>query len=292
MTMLVFFPSVVTAFSIMAALEAAGRAKGGRGLLGWIPKLPWGNPSVTAQLLAMFVFLFGGITGLINASYTVNQVVHNTAFIPGHFHMTVGTAVALTIMGVAYWLVPYLTGHALFAPRLALLQSWLYAIGVLVFARGQIAGGLAGQPRRTAIGQAAYELPSWALDNWLTAIGGVLMTISGALFFIVIIGTIIRNVPTRVEIPVAEAVISSKESWGILDRLGFWMVLGVGLIVIAYAPTFLSLMPANLSAPGWNTIWGPPVTVPNVQPILPVLFVLAVVGIFVWFWRLLQSYVD
>lgn len=291
-TMLVFFPSVVTAFSIMSALEAAGRAKGGRGLLGWIPKLPWGNPSVTAQLLAMFVFLFGGITGLINASYTVNQVVHNTAFIPGHFHMTVGTAVALTIMGVAYWLVPYLTGHALFAPRLALLQSWLYAIGVLVFARGQIAGGLAGQPRRTAIGQAAYELPEWALDNWLTAMGGVLMTISGALFFIVIIGTIVRNVPARVEIPVAESVISSKETWGILDRFGFWTVLAVGLIVIAYAPTFRSLLPANLCSPGWNTIWGPPVAVPHGPLILAILAVLVVVGIFVWFWRLLQSYVD
>ena len=292
MTMLIFFPSVVTAFSIMSALEAAGRSKGGRGLLGWIPRLPWGDPSVTAQLLAMFVFLFGGITGLINASFTVNQVVHNTAFVPGHFHMTVGTAVALTIMGIAYWLVPFLTGHALFAPRLALLQSWLYAIGVLIFARGQIAGGLAGQPRRTAIGQAAYELPSWALDNWLTALGGVVMTISGALFFIVIIGTIIRKVPARVEIPVAETVISSKESWGILDRLGFWTTLAVVLIVVVYGPAFLSLMPVSLSAPGWNSIWGPPVTVSIAQPILPVLGVLAVVGIFVWFWRLLQSYVD
>lgn len=291
-TMLVFFPSVVTAFSIMAALEAAGRARGGRGLLGWIPKLSWGNPSVAAQLLAMFVFLFGGITGLINASYTVNQVVHNTAFVPGHFHMTVGTAVALTIMGVAYWLVPFLTGHALFAPRLALLQSWLYAIGVLIFARGQIAGGLAGQPRRTAIGQASYELAAWALDNWLTAIGGVLMTISGALFFIVIIGTIVRNVPTQVEIPVAEAVISSKESWGILDRLGFWTVLAVVLVAIAYVPTFISLMPASLNAPGWNTIWGPAVVVPNGQALLTACIAVAVVGIFIWYWRLLQSYVD
>lgn len=46
-------------------------------------KLPWGNPSLTARVLAMFTFVFGGITGLINASYTVNQVVRNTAWCRG-----------------------------------------------------------------------------------------------------------------------------------------------------------------------------------------------------------------
>jgi cytochrome c oxidase subunit I len=64
----VFFPSLATAFSVMAALEMGGRRHGGTGLLGWIPKLPWGDPSLTAQLLAMITFVLGGITGLINAS--------------------------------------------------------------------------------------------------------------------------------------------------------------------------------------------------------------------------------
>ena len=54
----------------------------------------------------MLVFVLGGVTGLINASYSVNQVIHNTTWVPGHFHMTVGTAVALTFIGVAYWLIP------------------------------------------------------------------------------------------------------------------------------------------------------------------------------------------
>ena len=65
----VFFPSLATAFSVMAALEIGGRRAGGRGLLGWVTKLPWGDPSVTAQLLAMLTFVLGGATGLVNASY-------------------------------------------------------------------------------------------------------------------------------------------------------------------------------------------------------------------------------
>jgi len=113
----VFFPSLATAFSVMAALETGGRAAGGRGLLGWIPKLPWGDPSLTAQLLAMLTFVLGGITGLINASFTMNAVVHNTTWVPGHFHMTIGSAVTLTLVGVAYWLIPYLTGRGLYSRR-------------------------------------------------------------------------------------------------------------------------------------------------------------------------------
>lgn len=31
---------------------------------------------MVAQVLAMITFVFGGITGLINASFTINQVVH------------------------------------------------------------------------------------------------------------------------------------------------------------------------------------------------------------------------
>lgn len=144
----VFFPSLATAFSVMAALEIGGRARGGTGLLGWIRKLPWGDPSLVAQLLAMLTFVLGGVTGLINASYTMNQVIHNTTWIPGHFHMTVGSAVALTFMGVAYWMIPYLTGRGLWGRGVALASSWIYVVGVFIFARGMISGGLEGMPRR------------------------------------------------------------------------------------------------------------------------------------------------
>ena len=40
MTLIIFFPSVITAFTIMASLEAAGRTRGGKGLFGWIRSSP------------------------------------------------------------------------------------------------------------------------------------------------------------------------------------------------------------------------------------------------------------
>src|SRR5690606_791626 len=122
-TFAVFMPSMITAFTVLASLETGGRARGGKGLLGWIRTLPWGDPSFTLQALAMVLFALGGVSGLVNASYNLNLVVHNTMFVPGHFHLTVGTAVALTFMAVAYWLVPYLTGKKLWGRKAAVVQG-------------------------------------------------------------------------------------------------------------------------------------------------------------------------
>ena len=44
------------------------RERGGTGLVGWIPKLPWSDPSVTAQLPAMITLVFGGMTGLVSGA--------------------------------------------------------------------------------------------------------------------------------------------------------------------------------------------------------------------------------
>lgn len=252
----VFYPSLATAFSVVAALEMGGRARGGTGVLGWIRKLPWGDPSVSAQLLAMLTFVLGGITGLINASYVVNQLVHNTAWVPGHFHMTVGSAVALSIIGIAYWLVPYLTGRALWGRRLAVAQGWVYTIGVLIFARGMISGGLQGMPRRTYLAQASYTGEGWELAGALTGIGGTLMTVAIGMFFVVLTMTIFfgRAGDGPRDIPVAETLTGAADTgWEPkLDRFWLWFGFAVLLVLVAYGPFLLGYLPPHLTSPGFR----------------------------------------
>jgi cytochrome c oxidase subunit 1 len=181
----------------------------------------------------MLVFILGGATGIVNASYNLNNVVHNTSFVPGHFHMTVGTAVTLSFIGISYWLIPFLTGRELMGRRLALAQAWLWFVGVLLFARGQIAAGLLGEPRRSSIGEAPYrDLISAGLDNWLTAIGGTLMRLTQPL-----------------EIPVAEMRFGARETSPRLDQLGFWFLIAVILVAIAYIPTILLYLPLQSVSP-------------------------------------------
>ena len=66
LTYSVFLPSMLTAFTVIASLERAARRRGGKGLLGWVRALRWSDGSVTAQLLAGILFMFGGIGGLIS----------------------------------------------------------------------------------------------------------------------------------------------------------------------------------------------------------------------------------
>ena len=249
----IMVPSLATAFSIMAALEIGGRARGGKGLLGWIRKLPWSDPSVAAQLLAMLTFVLGGATGLVNASYTMNQVVHNTTWIPGHFHMTVGTAVALTLMGVAYWLIPYLTDKRLWSSKLAVASSWIYAIGVLIFARGMISAGLAGMPRRIYRAKATYDDPAWHLGGILTGVGGTMMFIGIILFFVVIAMTVLigKRAEARRDVPFSETLTApSLSGWDVnLDRIGLWVGVAILLIALAYGPFFVMYFPARFISP-------------------------------------------
>ncbi|MCO8127207.1 cbb3-type cytochrome c oxidase subunit I [Acidimicrobiia bacterium EGI L10123] len=248
----IFFPSMVTAFSVVAALEQGGRKRGGRGWFGWITKLPWNDPSVAGQLLAGLAFALGGASGLINASYTVNLVVHNTSFIVGHFHLTVGTAVGLSIMAISYWMVPYLTGKQLFAPGLAVAQVWAWFIGVLIFARGQMWGGIDGVPRRTQLRDAVYYGDNdWGTATLFTAVGGLIMFVGGVLFFVVIVGTIFnkRVVSETQVIPVAEIEHGSRSTWRVLDSLGTWTIIAVVLSVVVYGEVLAHYLPLTEVSP-------------------------------------------
>src|SRR5690606_29482701 len=158
MTMMVGIPSLLTAFTVTASLETGGRARGGRGVFGWIPKLPWHTAAFTAQVLGMISFIFGGAGGMINASFNLNPVIHNTTWIPGHFHVAVGTATTLTFMGITFWLLPHLTRKPLFSNRLALWASWLWFVGMMVFALGMHWQGLLSVPRRAHIANLSAEL--------------------------------------------------------------------------------------------------------------------------------------
>jgi hypothetical protein len=60
LTFAVFLPSLLTFFNVVASLESGARARGGQGLVMWFAKLPWGDPSLAAQVLAMVLFAYGG----------------------------------------------------------------------------------------------------------------------------------------------------------------------------------------------------------------------------------------
>ncbi len=252
----VFFPSLLTFFNVVASLELAGKNRGGRGIFGWFFKLPWSDPSVAAQVLAMVVFVFGGIGGLINASMNLNLIVHNTAWIPGHLHLTVGTASALTFIGICYWLVPLLKGRALWSKRMAQVQVWSWLVGMVVFSNALHRLGLMGAPRRTPLGSVAYAQPEWSSALPLVGIGGTVLFLSGLLFFLNMLATIwVSKREVEIEVPFAEAIADSSEALAILERWGIWVTSAVVLVLLAYGPPLMGILSRlELQSPGFK-VW-------------------------------------
>jgi cytochrome c oxidase subunit 1 len=256
LTFAVFFPSLMTFFNVVASLESGARARGGRGWVAWFGKLPWGDPSLAAQVLAMLLFTFGGIGGLINASFNLNLVVHNTAWIPGHLHLTVGTAVTLTFMGITYWLVPALCGRALWSRRLALAQAWLWFIGMGIFSNALHRLGIMGMPRRTMIGASPYLQPAWEGILPLVGIGGAILFLSAVLYFANIVLTLGLSQAPAPDVPAfAESLSGPEHAPAILDRWRPWLALAAVLIVIAYGPILIQIVAkTTFNAPGLR-VW-------------------------------------
>jgi len=255
LTYAVFFPSVLTAFNVAASLEIGGRARGGTGLLGWIRKLPWGDPSYAAQNFAMILFAFGGISGLTNASYSLNLAVHNTIWIPGHFHLTVGTAVALSFIGISYWLVPMITNKPLFSRKIGLAQAWTWFIGMALMSNALHILGLRFQlPRRTALAASGYVTPEMSLFITEEAIGGVILVVSGLLWLINMVGTVASKkvLESAVTMPVAEALESTPApAW--LDRWRPWLAATVALIIVSYGPQLVvQISQIQSTSPGFK----------------------------------------
>ena len=258
LTYSVFLPSMLTAFTVIASLEYSGRQRGGKGLLGWLKALPWSDASVVAQLLAGILFFFGGIGGITNASYNINLVIHNTAWVPGHFHLTVASAVTLSFMGISYWLVPYLTGKKLWNPKWATVQAWVWFVGMLIFSNAMHVVGLLGAPRRTPLGQAPYIPEEWSGHLIRVSIGGSILFVSGFMYLFTMVKTALSkkvDESEQVEIPVAESIHDPQETPSWLDRWLPWIIATIALILVAYGPNLIEqISNIQLNAPG-GRVW-------------------------------------
>ena len=235
LTFLVVLPTLLTVFSITATLEIAGRHRGGRGLLGWIPALPWNEPMVLAVGLSLVMLGLGGFGGLINMSYAMNAMIHNTAWVTAHFHLIFGGAVVIMYFAIAYEIWPRLTGRPLRSKRLACVQLWLWFGGMLITTIPWHIAGLMGQPRRVAIFDYSIPLVGRMAPLVITSVIGGLILLAAALLLIVILaqshlGERALAQPLRY----ALAVNPPRRVPAALNGFGLWNAIVAVVVVVAY----------------------------------------------------------
>jgi len=182
-TFVVTLPTFLTGFTVIASLEIAGRLRGGKGLFGWIGSLPWTNTMVLAVILSLLMLIFGGFGGIVNASYAMNAMIHNTAWVPGHFHLIFAGTTVIMYFAIAYYLWPILTKKPFYSNNLALVQLWTWFIGMSIMTTPWHVLGLLGQPRR--ISSVVYNnllTLSWEPYELLMIFGGLVLLGSACLF--------------------------------------------------------------------------------------------------------------
>jgi cytochrome c oxidase subunit 1 len=262
LTMFVAVPSLMTAFTLAASLELAARMRGGKGPLGWIRTLPWDNPAFVAPVLGLLGFIPGGAGGMVNASFTLDYVVHNTAWVPGHFHLQVAGLVTLTAMGSLYWLIPNLTGKPISdgQRRLGLAVVWLWFTGMMIMALGLHWAGLLGVPRRAYIAQVPDAYPQAAVPMVFNVLGGIVLLVALLLFIYGLLSVLLQSrrevALAEAEVPFAEVISGPEDrrSVAALDRIGFWFAVAVILVLLAYGPTLVQLF-SNLNPVPGMRVW-------------------------------------
>jgi len=260
-TFMLLLPSLLTAFTVVASMEHGARQRGGTGYFKWLTALPWGKPAFSAMALAGLVFAAGGFSGMINAGMDINYLIHNTVWVPGHFHLTVGTAFALTMMGVSYWLVPQITGKQLQHKTIAAVQPFVWVVGMTLMSNAMHRGGLAGLPRRTAKplfrgeGAAPFDpaVGSIAEMQLQIAVGGTLLFVALAMFLVVMTGTwLSRSGVGQLSVngSIPAPLSGPADSPRILDNLKVWTAIAVVLVVIAYGLPLYSMVADGILGPG------------------------------------------
>ena len=191
--------SMIHALSIPGAMEVAQRAKGyNKGLFEWMRKAPWGNPAFSGVFISLVGFGFlGGISGVMMGTEQLNLLIHNTIYVPGHFHATVVIGTTLTFMSMTYFLIPVLFRREMINPGLAKIQPYLFGFAMYFFCLVMMGAGTLGVSRRhwdMAFSGAAlaYEWPGAAyLMMGLVGVGGLVAIAGGAIYIYITVGSLL-----------------------------------------------------------------------------------------------------
>jgi cytochrome c oxidase subunit I len=132
MTMAIGVPSAIKTFNWLGTL--------------WGARIRFQTPMLFA-IGFVSLFVSGGLSGPFLAQPTLDIPLHDTAFVPAHFHLIMGVAAIFGIFAATYYWVPKMFGRMM-NERLGQLHFFITLIGTYAIFMPMHYLGMAGQPRR------------------------------------------------------------------------------------------------------------------------------------------------
>ena len=234
--------SMIHGLSVPGAIEAAQRSRGlTKGMFEWLRKAPWDNPAFSGMFMSLVFFGFiGGISGVVMGTEQINLIMHNTIYVPGHFHGTVVAGTTLAFMAITYLLVPLIFRRELMMKKIARWQPYVFGFGVAGISIFMMGAGTLGVSRRHwdmtfADAVLPFDYPAAAyLMMTLNGIFAVLAAIGGIMFVVVVVGSVFfgrkladDEQPTYPEVPPEAAAVSHYGSSETLKIPGTVMLVSI-----------------------------------------------------------------
>jgi cytochrome c oxidase subunit 1 len=168
MTMGIGVPSAIKTFNWLGTL--------------WGGRIRFASPMLFA-IGFVSLFVSGGISGPFLAQPVLDIQLHDTAFVPAHFHLIMGVASIFGIFAATYYWFPKMFGRMM-NETLARWHFFISLIGTYAVFMPMHYAGMAGQPRRYSQFTEVHYLASLIpLNKFITF--AAFVTIAGQLFFVV-----------------------------------------------------------------------------------------------------------
>jgi cytochrome c oxidase subunit 1 len=140
----------------------------------------------------LYVFLFGGISGVILASPPIDFHLHDTYYVVAHMHNVLVGGTVFGLFAAIYFWFPKMTGRRL-SERLGRVHFASWVIGFTLTFIPQYQLGATGMPRRYADYAAAS---GWAELNALSSLGSAILGL-GTIPFLLAVGLAFRRPPDQ-----------------------------------------------------------------------------------------------
>jgi cytochrome c oxidase subunit 1 len=163
----------------------------------WILTLWKGDIHLTTPMLFaigfIVTFVNGGLSGLFLGNVVVDVPLSDTMFVVAHFHMVMGVAPILVILGAIYHWFPKVSGRML-DETLGKVHFWVTFLGAYLIYYPMHYLGFLGVPRRYhEMGDAAFITPNVATLNAFITVMALIVGAAQILFLYNLINSLIRG---------------------------------------------------------------------------------------------------
>jgi cytochrome c oxidase subunit 1 len=140
----------------------------------------------------IYLFLFGGISGIMLGSPPLDYAFHDTYFVVAHMHNVLVSGTVFALFAGLYFWFPKMSGRRL-SEGLGRIHFWSWVVGFTLTFLPQYQLGASGMPRRYADYPATA---GWTELNQLSTVGSLLLGV-GVLVFLAAVVLALRRPPDQ-----------------------------------------------------------------------------------------------